>query len=313
MRRFRPISQPQRVLAASLAGGALLAAAACGAVNTTRVADPATPTGSAPTGSAAAVSGPAALVPADIRAKGELVMATDPTYPPFEKLDADQKTIIGLDPDVATAIGEKLGLKITFVKAGFESIIPGLAANRYDAAISGMSDTPKRREKVDFVDYFIFGGVIMVRKDGDLTGAPDLAALCGRKVAMQKGTVQVDYAKEASEKCLADGKPEMEVNIFATIPASALALDTRRVEAVLTDNTSAGETVKAGKDKFVVTPALYGKGPAGIILPKGKEGLRDAIKAGLQAIIDDGSYLQILKKYQLEQGAVTSAEINTGT
>lgn len=56
----------------------------------------------------------------------------DASYPPFEAFDADNKTIIGFDADLSDAIAAKLGVKAEHVNAGFDSILVGLAAGKYD-------------------------------------------------------------------------------------------------------------------------------------------------------------------------------------
>src|SRR6266852_1916024 len=90
--------------------------------------------GSSGGGGATATAPPVAVntsiagsVPAKYKASG-ITVATDPTYAPNEFLDKDGKTIIGMDVDLAKALGQVLGVKITVVKAGFDAIIPGLAS-----------------------------------------------------------------------------------------------------------------------------------------------------------------------------------------
>ncbi|MBB2890631.1 transporter substrate-binding domain-containing protein [Flexivirga oryzae] len=103
-------------------------------------------------------------LPAAIRKKGYVTVATNPGYPPFETLSSDQHTIVGLDPDILQAIAHQLGITAKFQQAGFDSIIPGLQAGRYDMAMSGMTDTTQREKQVQFVDYFLVGGGILMAK-----------------------------------------------------------------------------------------------------------------------------------------------------
>src|SRR5690348_6776703 len=62
-------------------------------------------------GSPSASSSLKDLLPQAVRDKGKLVVGSDVAYPPVEFTDTDGKTAIGLDPDIAAAIGEKLGIK----------------------------------------------------------------------------------------------------------------------------------------------------------------------------------------------------------
>src|SRR3954453_13553553 len=69
----------------------------------------------------------AAEVPAAVKKKGTLVVAADASYPPNEFFKPGTKKIIGVDADLADALGKVMGLKLNLENAGFDSIIPGLA------------------------------------------------------------------------------------------------------------------------------------------------------------------------------------------
>ena len=95
----------------------------------------------------------AAAVPADIKSQGTLIVAADATYPPDEYIAEDGKTMIGMDPDLAKAIAQIMGLKAEMQNITFDSIIPGLAAGKYDLGMSSFTDTKEREQTVDFVTY----------------------------------------------------------------------------------------------------------------------------------------------------------------
>ena len=101
----------------------------------------------------------AALVPAAVRSKGTLTVAADASYPPNEFIGPDGHTIIGMDADLAAALGQVMGLKLNLANAPFDSIIPGLAAKKYDVGMSSFTDTKEREKVVDFVTYYtVFTG-----------------------------------------------------------------------------------------------------------------------------------------------------------
>src|SRR5438445_12001723 len=88
----------------------------------------------------------AAEVPAAVRQKGTIVVAADASYPPNEFIGPDGHSIVGMDVDLANALGAVMGLKASVKNATFDSIIPGLAAKKYDVGMSSFTDT-KAREK----------------------------------------------------------------------------------------------------------------------------------------------------------------------
>lgn len=89
-----------------------------------------------------------ALLPADLRDKELLSIASDPTYPPFEYYDTDNKTLIGWDIDMGDAIGAVLGLEVKHVPATFDTILPGLKSGKYELGMSTFSVTDERRKQL---------------------------------------------------------------------------------------------------------------------------------------------------------------------
>ena len=96
----------------------------------------------------------AAQVPAAIKAKGTLTVATDPTYAPNEFIEPEYHTLVGMDPELMRAMGALMGLTVKFVDASFNTIIRGVAAGKSDVGASSITDTKKRARTVAFVDYY---------------------------------------------------------------------------------------------------------------------------------------------------------------
>ena len=84
-------------------------------------------------------------------------MAADATYAPDEFIASDGKTVIGMDADMAKAIAQLMGLKANVQNIPFDSIIPGLAAGKYNLGMSSFTDTKEREKTVDFVTYATAG------------------------------------------------------------------------------------------------------------------------------------------------------------
>jgi polar amino acid transport system substrate-binding protein len=196
-------------------------------------------TSSAVAGSSGAAGGSAdaaaaALVPANVRQTGELKVATGSGYPPFEFYGPDNKTLIGVDPEIMQAIGGVLGLKVTLTDLKFDSIIPGLAAKRYDVGDAAMSITPVRNKTVDFVSYFK-GGTSLIVKSGNPANLT-LDTLCGHKIAVEKGTIYADdYLPVFTKACTDAGKQAISVDLYPDQPQATLALSSGRAEASMSD------------------------------------------------------------------------------
>ncbi|HXU54193.1 MAG TPA: ABC transporter substrate-binding protein [Casimicrobiaceae bacterium] len=254
----------------------------------------------------------AAMVPAELRARGAAVVATEPFFPPFQFAGADNQTLVGLNIDLGAALGDVLGLKITFVPAKFDEIIPGMQAKRYDFSIDAMADTPERRKQIDFVDYFQSGSALFVPA-ASTAKITDMAGLCGHGVGVVKGTFQVDDAEAQAAKCAAGGGKKLEVSVFPDQSAMILAVTSARVDAILMDSAVGNYLAQEAHGKFKQSGELTKPKRKGIAVPKSSPTLRDALQGAMQKLIDDGTYTAILKKYNQTAGALPKATINDGT
>ncbi|MFC7383987.1 ABC transporter substrate-binding protein [Sphaerisporangium rhizosphaerae] len=245
------------------------------------------------------------LVPADLRERGVLRLATAEGYPPMEMYKKGTQQLTGVDPDLGAAIAEKLGLKWTITNAAFDGLIPGLQSDRWDLVLSSMSDTEERRAAVDFVDYFNAGGAVMVKK-GNPEGVKDLADLCGRAVVLAKGSSNLAIGEKQNEKC---GK-KMTIMQSEDAPTGLLGIDSGRAVATIVDSPVAA--MYAGETgKYEVLPGQYDAGPWGIAVDRRDTGLRDAVAGAMRELIADGGYKKVLDTYAVAANAVPEAMVNT--
>ncbi len=256
----------------------------------------------------------AAQVPADIRSAGTIKVGSDVAYAPVEFFDTDGTTIIGIDPDLAKALGDKLGVKFQFTNATFDGLIPAVRSKRFDVVISAMSDTKKRQAELDFVDYFNAGTSILVKK-GNPENINTLDDLCGKTVALQRGTTQEDVAKAQQAKCTAAGKPQIKVLTFDKDTDALLQIKGGRAVADMNDFPVAAYNAKTsgGGNDFEVVGEQIEAGPYGIGVRKEDTQLRNALQAALKAIIADGGYDKVLAKWNVDKGALKTAAINGGS
>jgi polar amino acid transport system substrate-binding protein len=250
----------------------------------------------------------AAKVPAALRTKGTLVAGTDGAYAPNEFIDTDGRSIIGMDVDLITAVAAVMGLKVQMKKTSFDAIIPGLKGGRYDLGVSSFTDNKEREKVVDFVTYYKSGTAFFV----NASGGPDIKTLddlCGHTVGVQKATTQEADAKAQSAKCTTGSKPKVDVRSFPDQNAANLALKSKRVEVSMADSPIAAYQVKQSKGVFKLSGDLYGTAPYGFAIPK-NNGLAQPMLDALKKLMADGTYLNILKKWGVEAGAITDPVIN---
>ncbi|WP_225994762.1 ABC transporter substrate-binding protein [Streptomyces arboris] len=258
-----------------------------------------------------------AALPDAVKKSGTVRVATDVPYAPFEMFVTEgEKELTGLDYDLGQAIGARLGVKFAFTPQKFDGIVPAIQAGKFDVAMSAMTDNKERQAVVDFVDYSVSGSGIMVVK-GNPEKITTLDDLCGKKVAVQAATNQLDLLKEHQKACEKAGAGEIGIQTFPKDSDAQLALRADKVIAQVLTKPAAGWTAKTadGGNAFEVVddPAAsggYNASPNGIAVSKKLPELTDAIQKALQSLIDDGTATKIFEKYGVASIAVMEATRN---
>ncbi|MBK3573052.1 ABC transporter substrate-binding protein [Streptomyces sp. MBT65] len=290
-----------------LLGSATLLLAGC--------ADPSTTTGSssasAGASSVASIAENTALsakVPAAVKASG-ITVASDVSYPPMDFFATDNKTVIGAEADLDKALGTVLGVKVTITNVPFDSIIPGLQAGKYQLGISSFTDTAEREKVVDFVTYFNAGTSLLVPAGNPKALKAEGDSLCGRTVAVAKGSTQALVDLPARAKTC---KTPIKVSTYPDGTGVNLAVTSGRADAALADSPVAAYAAKQSGGKLDVAGDSYGDAPFGIAVPKNSE-LTGLLKSALADLKASGGYRQILAKWGLESGALDTFEINAAS
>ncbi|WP_426244988.1 ABC transporter substrate-binding protein [Nocardioides sp. LHG3406-4] len=255
-----------------------------------------------------------AALPQSIKDRGSLIVGADISYAPMEFYDEDGKTPKGADIDLAKALGKVLGVPVTFANGTLASQITTLNAKRTDVIISAMTDTPERRQEIDFVDYLKAGTAIVVKK-GNPEGIASLDDLCGKKVAALRGTTQEAMLDDQSAKCTEAGKPGIEQLNFDNDSQGLLQVRQGRAVANLNDFAVAKynvETAGGGDFYEVAGDLIPAVGSYGIGVRKDDAELRDAMLKAVETIMSDGSYDAVLEKWGLEGSALDAPVVNGG-
>jgi polar amino acid transport system substrate-binding protein len=269
-----------------------------------------TSTSSAPASVPTPAADPAvvALVPASIKSKGTLTVAADATYAPNEFIAPDGHTVIGMDADLVKALGAVMGLKATVSNVKFDAIIPGLSAGKYDMGASSFTDTKMREKTVDFIDYFIAGESFYTKAQGGTT-INSIADLCGHSVAVETTTTEQTDAQTQSAKCKKAGKPAVTVLVLGDQNAANLAVASGRAQLGFADTPVAAYQVKKTNGQFKLVGQTFASAPYGLAVPK-TSGLAKPVLAAVKALMKDGTYAQILTKWGVQAGAISSPKIN---
>src|SRR5947208_2594958 len=106
----------------------------------------------------------AALGTVPARAADDIGAGSLTNSPPMISYASDGTTLQGMIVDLAAAMSQQLGRRIVFRPMAFPAILPALEAKSIDIAFTTMNDTAEREQIVDFVDYYNFGTMLLVKK-----------------------------------------------------------------------------------------------------------------------------------------------------
>lgn len=215
-------------------------------------------------------------------------------YPPFSEVGPDGK-LKGFDIDIAYALCAQMKAECTLVQQDFDGLIPAMQARKIDAIIASMSATEERKRAVDFSEKYYNSPNRFVAKAGStLAVTPD--GLAGKKVGVQRGTINERYAKDTFKKS--------EIVSYATQDQVFLDLAAGRLDGTIVDAVPASEGFlkkPQGKGFAFVGPALndpkyFGTGVA-VAVRKGNKELAERLNVAIKAIRADGSYKKLQDKY----------------
>jgi polar amino acid transport system substrate-binding protein len=249
-----------------------------------------------------------AMLPAKVKSSDQIVVGTDATYAPNEFLNADGKTVEGMDVDLFNAVAQKLGVKVVWTPAGFDSIITGVEGGKFDMGVSSFTINNDRLKQVNMVSYFNAGTQWATAPGNPKKVNP--VSPCGLNVAVQKGTVQeqVDMPPKVAA-CAKAGKP-VNLQIYAGQDQATAAVATGKADAMLADSPVVAYAIKQSGGKIEAAGSIYSSAPYGYVVPKSETGFAKAIASALKALDANGTYKKILSTWGNEAGAISNFAAN---
>lgn len=270
----------KKILVSVLALTMLLSLCACGAKTSTSATD--VPASASPTTDTATEITTAV--------KGELHMATNAAFPPYEMVK-DDGTFEGIDVEIATKIAEKLGLTLVVDDMDFGTVIAAVKTGKSDIAMAGMTVTESRQEEVDFTTNYATGVQVIIVKEGSVIKTVD--DLTGKMIGTQEATTGYIYCSAPVEE---GGYGEDFVTAYTNGATAVQSLIEGKVDCVIIDSQPAKEFVKANKG-LVILETPFANEDYAIGVSKTNTALTAAVNKALKELIDDGTVQSILDKY----------------
>ncbi|MEU0845072.1 transporter substrate-binding domain-containing protein [Streptomyces sp. NPDC005962] len=251
----------------------------------------------------------AAEVPAEYQKK-TLVMGVS-EYDPYVTIGSDGK-ITGLVPDLAEQLASQLDIKIKMTRTPFDAVIPGLKSGRIDlSAPSG--DFVERQKEVDFADFAQSEVTVMVNKESGFRPESGIG-ICGHKVGVEKGAGTENVLAGLSKRCAKKGEKAVQPQAYSDLAAASLALQSKRIDAVVAPSASNTTVSEASDDKFETleledlrslpaASAIYG------IQAKKGTGLAAVIVKGLREMQESGTYAKLFGGWGMPLSTVTRSQM----
>ncbi|WP_020144063.1 ABC transporter substrate-binding protein [Terracoccus sp. 273MFTsu3.1] len=257
----------------------------------------------------------AALLPAAVRARGTITAANAGAgggTPPLVFTADDDKTVIGVEVDLAHLFADKLGLRVETPATSWENVFLGIDSGRYDVALTNVTVTEERKEKYDFATYRKDDLAFEAPKGGTwrVTSGKDIA---GKTIAVGSGTNQEKILLDWNEANVKAGLPPAEVKYFQSQTDYYLALASHRIDAYFGPNPSvAYHVATAGQTEAIGHFSGAGDSLQGLIavLTRKGSGLAAPYAAAINSAIADGSYAKVLQRWNLSSEGLEKSEIN---
>jgi ABC-type amino acid transport substrate-binding protein len=184
---------------------------------------------------------------AQIKQRGELVIATDATYLPFEFMEGDNEKPIGFDIDMGDALGRALGVKVRWQVLEWAGVFPALQARKVDLVMSGVTITEERKKKgLAFTRPYFLSGQVIARRKGD-ERLTDAGSLPGKIVAVQNETT----GQEAAEK---QGLPANAIIPLDTLQEALLNVRNKKADAAIGDLPALSAIIRKGFPELEIAP-----------------------------------------------------------
>jgi L-cystine transport system substrate-binding protein len=223
---------------------------------------------------------------AEIKDEGVLTVGTEGTYPPFTFHDENGE-LTGFDVEIAREVAERLGVEAEFMETQWDAMFAGLDSERFDMIANQVGIRPDRQEKYDFSEGYITSAAVLIVNESN-TDIKAFEDLDGKKSAQSLTSNYGDIAKSHGAELVGVEGFNQAIELLAQ----------NRADATINDKLSFLDFKKQKPDAPVkIVATADDASQSGLMFRKGNETLVEEVNKALQGMIEDGTYLEISKKW----------------
>ena len=233
----------------------------------------------------------AKIAPPNIIKAGTLIMSINPTLPPLQYVD-DKGELKGMRVELANECCKKLGLAPEYIRTEFATMIPGLAAKRWDMINTGIFWTEERSKLMYMVPYEQ-AAISFLAAKGNPLGIKTVDDLAGKKISVELGGIEERRTREVADMVAKKGLKPITVMTFNNFAEAFQALKAGQSDAA----TSIDATAMFMQQRGDFTRAVSGVFPQTACFAFANKTLAEAIASTLNDLKKDGYYGKLLDQY----------------
>jgi polar amino acid transport system substrate-binding protein len=242
----------------------------------------------------------------EIRQRGYMVVATQVDCPPFEYVVSGQLQTTheprdvpaGYDNDLLTALRKTAGFAIRQEIVPWPSLLAGVAAGRYDAALTAAVITERDAQTVDFTIPVADATMAYVKRKGDFS-IRSVADLAGKTLGVQEAGASLAVLPQLAAQLKTAGGSLGNIVQFTSYAAAYEALVSHRVDAVINNHDSLAQLVSETAGLLELGGRVGARSYAAWAVAKGNRGLRDFLNDYLERQKANGTVRRLQVKYDL--------------
>jgi polar amino acid transport system substrate-binding protein len=252
-------------------------------------------------------------LPERLLKSGKMTVGVVPQFQPMAFYPEGTGALSGADIEIMEAIAQNLGLTVDWAPVSFDAMLTGIISRRFDASITGISDTPERQGQIKFVDYMMESKIYLILAENANAVSEELTSVCGLTIAVQRGTMDPKYLQILNDGCAAEGRPDARSLELSSSSDKKLAVQSRRAEVSFFSSIDFPALQKESGNAFAAyrvrnLPAEIW----GIALHPNDTELARAVQQTVQELMDNGTYTSILEKWNISHLSLETATINAG-
>jgi ABC-type amino acid transport substrate-binding protein len=232
---------------------------------------------------------------AHMKSAGVLRVGLDPSYPPFEWQDEKTGELQGYDVDLAREIGKRLGVQVSFVYVGFDSLLDAVRTNKVDAVVSGMPYDPTQTQSLSFGVWYFNAGQYLAIRTGN-SAIRTVSDLAGRRLGVELGSTGDLEARRLQAK-----NADLAVETYHSADEALKALSDGKIDAALVDAISAYTFMSQGGQIALSGNAILDESYA-VVTDHRSTQLRTVLDSVILKLKSDGFLDRLRDKWLLKKG-----------